>query len=67
MTQAADQLAGWTDPRVLTTGALWLTFAVLIYLRYGFHLRGRKVAFLTIFAFVLLVCCLALSHQGVVR
>jgi ABC-type transport system involved in cytochrome c biogenesis permease subunit len=70
MTQVADQLAGWTDPRVLSTGVLWLTFVLLIYLRYGFHLRGRRVAFLTIFAFALLVCCLALAHpvgKGVVR
>lgn len=70
MTQVADKLAGWTDPRVLSAGVLWLAFAVLIYLRYGYQLRGRRVAFLTIFAFVLLVCCLALAHpvgQGVVR
>ena len=71
MTQEADPIAGWTDPRVLSTGVLWLAFAVLIYLRYGYHLRGRQVAFLTIFAFVLLVCCLALAHPlgqgGVVR
>jgi len=66
----ADELSGWTDPRVLSAGVLWLAFALLIYLRYGAHLRGRRVAFLTIFTFVLLVCCLALAHpvgQGVVR
>jgi ABC-type transport system involved in cytochrome c biogenesis permease subunit len=57
-----DQLSGWTDPRVLATGVLWLTFAFLLYLRYGYHLRGRQVAFLTILTFALLVCCLALSH-----
>ena len=43
---------GWTDPRVISTCVLWLAFAVLVYLRYGHHLRGRQVAFLTIVTFV---------------
>ena len=55
------QLVGWTDPRVLSTGVLWLVFAVLLYLRYGRHLRGRQVALLTIVAFVLLLVCLVLA------
>jgi ABC-type transport system involved in cytochrome c biogenesis permease subunit len=59
---SADQLAGWTDPRVLATAVLWLTFAVLLYLRYGAHARGSRVALLTIVAFALLLGCLALSH-----
>jgi ABC-type transport system involved in cytochrome c biogenesis permease subunit len=53
---------GWTEPQVLGTGALWLVFAVLLYLRAGRHLRGRQVALWTIAAFVLLVCCMALFH-----
>lgn len=57
-----DPLPGWTDPRVLSTGVLWLTFAVLLFLRYGYHLRGRQVALLTIATFFLLLCTLALSH-----
>jgi ABC-type transport system involved in cytochrome c biogenesis permease subunit len=57
-----DHIPGWTDPRVLSAGILWLTFAVLVYLRYGYHLRGRLVAVLTIVAFVLLLTCLSLSH-----
>jgi ABC-type transport system involved in cytochrome c biogenesis permease subunit len=70
MTQVADQLAGWSDPRVLSTLVLWLTFVVLLALRYGYHLRGRPAAVLTIVAFVLLLCCITLSHpvgQGVAR
>jgi ABC-type transport system involved in cytochrome c biogenesis permease subunit len=58
------------DLRILSTVILWLAFALLIYLRYGLHLRGRMVALLTIVTFVLLVGCLALSHpvgQGVAR
>jgi len=55
--------AGWTDPRVLASGVLWLTFALLLYLRFGYHLRGRPVALLTILTFVLLVGCLVLNHD----
>ncbi len=53
---------GWTDPQVLGTGALWLVFAVLLFLRAARHLRGRQVALWTVAAFVLLVCCMALFH-----
>jgi ABC-type transport system involved in cytochrome c biogenesis permease subunit len=53
---------GWTDLRVLAAGVLWLAFALVVYLRYGYHLRGRRVALLTIVTFVLLIGCLALSH-----
>jgi ABC-type transport system involved in cytochrome c biogenesis permease subunit len=61
MTRVADSLA-WTDPRVLSTGVLWLAFALLSQLRYGRYVRGRQVAFGTIAAFALLIGCLALSH-----
>lgn len=57
-----DGLPGWSDPRVLATGVLWLAFAGLLYLRFGYHLRGRPVALLTIATFVLLVGCLVLAH-----
>lgn len=57
-------LSGWTDPRVLASVVLWLTFALLLYLRFGYHLRGRPVALLTILTFVLLVGCLSLTHWG---
>jgi ABC-type transport system involved in cytochrome c biogenesis permease subunit len=57
-----NALVGWTDPRVLGTLVLWLAFVLLLYLRYGHHLRGRQVALLTIAAFVLLLGCIALSH-----
>ncbi len=68
MSQSADRLAGWSDPRVLGTLVLWLTFALLLLLRHGFHVRGRPAAVLTIVAFLLLVWCISLSHpagQGV--
>lgn len=57
-----DHLAGWSDPRLLGSVALWMTFAALLYLRYGRRLRGRPAALWTIVTFVLLVGCLVLSH-----
>ena len=57
-----EQLKGWTDPRVLSTFVLWAAFAVLLYLRFGAHLRGRQIALWTIVTFGLLLCCLSLSH-----
>jgi ABC-type uncharacterized transport system permease subunit len=57
-----DGLPGWSDPRVLSACILWLAFVVLLYLRYGRHIRGRQAAVWTIVTFVLLLCCVALSH-----
>ena len=57
-----SDLAGWADPRVLGSLVLWASFVLLLYLRYGRHIRGRQVALMTIVAFLLLLCCLALSH-----
>jgi ABC-type transport system involved in cytochrome c biogenesis permease subunit len=57
-----EQRPGWNDPRVLSAAILWLAVAVVVYLRFGLHLRGRQVAVLTIVAFGLLLTCLTLSH-----
>jgi ABC-type transport system involved in cytochrome c biogenesis permease subunit len=57
--QDGDPLQGWNDPKVLGAVALWVVFAVVLYLRYGRHLRGRPLALWTIFAFVLLLLTLA--------
>jgi ABC-type transport system involved in cytochrome c biogenesis permease subunit len=48
-----------SSPKVLGTLGLWVVFAILLYVRYAFHARGRQVALLTILAFVLLVVTLA--------
>jgi ABC-type transport system involved in cytochrome c biogenesis permease subunit len=61
--QGAERLQSWTDTRVLSTLLLWFVFAIVLYLRYGFHLRGRTVALLTILAFCLLLVTLATSHS----
>jgi len=51
---AGGHALGWTDPKVLSTGALWLVFAALLHARYRPAMRGRRVAVLTMVAFVFL-------------
>jgi ABC-type uncharacterized transport system permease subunit len=48
-------LDGWDSPRILSALGLWVVFAILLYLRYGVHARGRQVALLTMLAFALLL------------
>ena len=60
-----NQLLNWADPQVLGAGILWLVFALLHYMRYGVHLTGRRLALLTILAFVLMMVTLASSHAFV--
>ena len=62
MVQASGQLRGWADPRLIAALVLWLVFAILLYLRYNLHAGGRRVAVLTIVAFVLLLVTFALPH-----
>ena len=40
-------------------------FAILLYLRSGYHVRGRRVALLTILAFALLLFTPVTTHTGV--
>ncbi len=56
--QKGFSLAEWNSPRILSSVALWLVFAILLYLRYGIHARGKRVAWWTIGAFVLLLAAL---------
>jgi ABC-type transport system involved in cytochrome c biogenesis permease subunit len=56
-------LQGWTDPRIVSTIVLWVVFAIVLYLRYGYQLRGRQVALLTIVAFAFLLFSLITSHH----
>lgn len=44
----------WTDPKVLSTAALWLVFAGLLHARYRPEWRGRRVMILTLVAFAFL-------------
>jgi ABC-type transport system involved in cytochrome c biogenesis permease subunit len=61
--QSREALSGWEDPKVLSAAALWLVFAILVYLRYAAGARGRPVAGLTILAFALLVLSLVTFHS----
>jgi len=60
--QHDEALQAWTTGKVLGTAGLWLLFVLLMYLRYGLHLRGRHLAFGSLAAFVLLLATLAASH-----
>jgi ABC-type transport system involved in cytochrome c biogenesis permease subunit len=54
----------WLDPRVIATELLWLVFALLLLLRYGYRIRGRNLALLTIVAFCLLLFTMTWHHPG---
>jgi ABC-type transport system involved in cytochrome c biogenesis permease subunit len=53
-----DFLVAWDSPKILGSLGLWLVFAILLYLRYGLHARGRQVALLTVMAFAVLLFAL---------
>src|SRR5215210_7551175 len=53
--------AGWTDPKVLGTIGLWVVAVVLLYLRYRAHLPARRLAWLTLAAFGLMLVTLIAS------
>lgn len=56
---------GWTSPKIVSALGLWLVFAILLYLRYGAHVRGQRVAAMTIIAFVVLLVALNSHHPFV--
>src|SRR5262249_13855238 len=51
-------LLGWESPKIISAMGLWCVFAILLYLRYGAHARGRQVALLTLLAFAIMICAL---------
>jgi ABC-type transport system involved in cytochrome c biogenesis permease subunit len=57
--QDRDAVRNWLDPKVLGSVVLWLLFLVLLYLRYGVHVQGRRLALLTIVAFALMLVTFA--------
>ena len=63
MFRSKEEIHDWTDPRVLSTVALWIVLAIVMYLRYARHLGGRRVAFFTIAAFFMLLITFVLSHS----
>jgi ABC-type uncharacterized transport system permease subunit len=59
---AQRESAEWTALKISSTVALWLAFAVLLYLRYGAGVSNRRLAVLTIAAFGLLLITLVAAH-----
>lgn len=53
--RSGTPLLGWTDPKVLSAGAMWLVFAVLLHARFRPAMRGRRMMVLTAVAFAFLV------------
>ena len=68
--QFSKGVEDWRSLRVLSVASLWIVFAILLYLRYRVHVRGRQLALWTLLAFVILVLALVSSHDfspGVVQ
>jgi ABC-type transport system involved in cytochrome c biogenesis permease subunit len=55
----------WLSIKFMTTAGLWVVFLVLLYLRYAAHVPPRRLAWLSIAAFGLLVVALAAAHPFV--
>jgi ABC-type transport system involved in cytochrome c biogenesis permease subunit len=62
MLSIPDSVHGLENWKVISTIALWVVFAILLYLRYGIHTGGRRVALLTILAFTLMLFALMAVH-----
>jgi ABC-type transport system involved in cytochrome c biogenesis permease subunit len=60
--QSGTYSDGLGSPKLLFTVGLWIVFAILLYLRYGAHARGRQVALLTVLAFGLMLVALVSVH-----
>ena len=52
--RTAGAALGWTDPKVISTLALWLVFALLLHARFRPEWRGKRVMVLSIVAFAFL-------------
>ena len=52
----------WLNLKVLGTVGLWAVFGVLLYLRYAAGVSGRRLAWLTIAAFGLMLVVLLAAH-----
>jgi ABC-type transport system involved in cytochrome c biogenesis permease subunit len=55
----------WTALKITSTMGLWLVAALLMYLRYGAYVSGRRLAWFTILAFCLMLVALGASHPFV--
>jgi ABC-type transport system involved in cytochrome c biogenesis permease subunit len=62
MLKHPDGDQAWESLKVVSTIALWVVFAILLYLRYGARAGGRQMALLTIVAFGLMLFALGSAH-----
>lgn len=62
MLHLPDGLEGLENLKVLSTVALWVVFAIMLYQRYAVRAGGRQTALLTIVAFALLLFALVAVH-----
>ncbi len=53
---------GWTALKIASTVGLWLAGVLLMYLRYGAHLSGRRLAQFTVLTFVVMLIALLAAH-----
>ena len=63
--QYHDIADNWLSLKVIGTVGLWVVFAVLLYLRYSAHVPGRRLAWGTIAAFILMLAVLVAAHPFV--
>jgi ABC-type uncharacterized transport system permease subunit len=59
-TPGADQ--NWTALKITSTVGLWVVALLLMFLRYGVHLSGRRLAQFTLLAFALMLVALLTAH-----
>jgi ABC-type transport system involved in cytochrome c biogenesis permease subunit len=52
----------WLSLKILSTAGLWVVFLVLLYLRYAVQVPPRRLALLSIAAFVLMLVALVTAH-----
>ncbi|MCE9534210.1 MAG: cytochrome c biogenesis protein CcsA [Planctomycetes bacterium] len=60
--QTPHDNGGWTALKITSTVGLWLVGALLMFLRYGAHLPGRRLAQFTILVFIMMLVALVTSH-----
>jgi ABC-type transport system involved in cytochrome c biogenesis permease subunit len=58
----SEAAMSWTSPKTISTIGLWVVALLLLYLRYGAHVPPRRLAWLTLLAFVLMLVTLIAAH-----